>query len=260
MKQSWCRHGCSSGCQRFNKGLKGPHRSKSWSTVDQLCYFKSNLLTNSWSTFADFWPPALRLLINSWSTSSVRNSTCWSTVDQLVGPTSTLLLNCYLTIASQWNLLINSWSTKLSWSKLNNSYSTCWSAPNKQHVTQQLLNFISKIQLVVQQLHNMLHQPATGKLINSYSTLHPRTPSPRKTKLINSWSTLLLWEANVDQLLINCWSTLGLWKTPASGVLGFSFACGRRPHAKLNRRTERTVRWWPLQWVLEWWCDIRVCV
>ena len=26
----------------------------------------------------------------------------------------------------------------------------------------------------------------------------------------------------------------------ASGVLGFSFACGRRPHAKLNRRTERS--------------------
>ena len=24
-----------------------------------------------------------------------------------------------------------------------------------------------------------------------------------------------------------------------SGVLGFSFSCGRRPHAKLNRRTER---------------------
>ena len=31
-------------------------------------------------------------------------------------------------------------------------------------------------------------------------------------------------------------------KTHASGVLGFSFACGRRPHAKLNRRTERGVR------------------
>ena len=30
------------------------------------------------------------------------------------------------------------------------------------------------------------------------------------------------------------------WKTHASGVLGFSFACGRRPHAKLNRRTERS--------------------
>ena len=28
-------------------------------------------------------------------------------------------------------------------------------------------------------------------------------------------------------------------KTGVSGVLGFSFACGRRPHAKLNRRTER---------------------
>ena len=113
---------------------------------------------------------------------------CWSTF----APKSTLLLNCYLTIASQSNLLINSWSTKLSWSKLNNSYSTCWSAPEKQHVTQQLINFTSKIQLVTQQLHNMLHQPATGKLINSYSTLHPRTPSPRKGKLINSWSTLLL--------------------------------------------------------------------
>ena len=31
-------------------------------------------------------------------------------------------------------------------------------------------------------------------------------------------------------------------KNGVSGVLGFSFACGRRPHAKLNRRTERTVR------------------
>ena len=27
-----------------------------------------------------------------------------------------------------------------------------------------------------------------------------------------------------------------------SGVLGFNFACDRRPHAKLNRRTKRTVR------------------
>ena len=30
-----------------------------------------------------------------------------------------------------------------------------------------------------------------------------------------------------------------LRKNSVSGVLGFSFACGRRPHAKLNRRTER---------------------
>ena len=30
-----------------------------------------------------------------------------------------------------------------------------------------------------------------------------------------------------------------LRKNGVSGVLGFSFACGRRPHAKLNRRTER---------------------
>ena len=28
-------------------------------------------------------------------------------------------------------------------------------------------------------------------------------------------------------------------KNSVSGVLGFSFECGRRPHAKLNRRTER---------------------
>ena len=30
------------------------------------------------------------------------------------------------------------------------------------------------------------------------------------------------------------------WKTHASGVLGSSIACGRRPHATLNRRTERS--------------------
>ena len=38
-----------------------------------------------------------------------------------------------------------------------------------------------------------------------------------------------------------------LRKNGVSGVLGFSFACGRRPHAKLNRRTERTVRRLPRQ-------------
>ena len=31
-------------------------------------------------------------------------------------------------------------------------------------------------------------------------------------------------------------------KNGVSGVLGFSFACGRRPHAKLNNRTERVHR------------------
>ena len=31
-------------------------------------------------------------------------------------------------------------------------------------------------------------------------------------------------------------------KNGVSGVLGFTFACGRRPHAKLNRRTERGFR------------------
>ena len=36
-------------------------------------------------------------------------------------------------------------------------------------------------------------------------------------------------------------------KARVSGVLGFSFACGRRPHAKLNRRMERTRRRRPMK-------------
>ena len=36
-------------------------------------------------------------------------------------------------------------------------------------------------------------------------------------------------------------------KARVSGVPGFSFACDRKPHAKLNRRTERTARRWPLK-------------
>ena len=36
-------------------------------------------------------------------------------------------------------------------------------------------------------------------------------------------------------------------KVGVSGVLGFSFLCGQRPHTKLHRRTDRTVRRWPLE-------------
>ena len=45
----------------------------------------------------------------------------------------------------------------------------------------------------------------------------------------------------------------GIGDVGVSGVLGFNFACGRRPHAKLNRMTERTGRRWPLQRVLCVW-------
>ena len=42
-------------------------------------------------------------------------------------------------------------------------------------------------------------------------------------------------------------------------VLGFSFACGRRPHAKLNRRAQWVVRRRPWTGILQCGCDIRIC-
>ena len=71
-------------------------------------------------------------------------------------------------------------------------------------------------------------------------------------------SPMSLWSGDVILVRVFVQGTalrrLGLCarKAGVSGVLGFSFACGRRPHAKLNRRMERTVRRWPLKRVLEW--------
>ena len=183
---------------------------QSWSTVDQLCWMFScrfNLLINRWSTQSNILPYTVNIIDNSWSTSWLSGySTCWSTVDQLFlldfNFVNQQLSNLLLQLQLVEQLLINLLKPNtVGFQQVDEQLSNFDQLfpREKQLVAQQLINFRSKVNL----------------LINSWSTFNPPKVDQQllnfcratsNNKLINCWSTwakAMSSDQHVDQLLIN---------------------------------------------------------